>query len=300
MRKIVRNYINGNDLEGLRFVFLDSLDVDPTFDDYRADYDACKDLPGFFAPNENLTPFRENPGDWDENYWQNLKNDLQINFSRERFEHMRAAAPAIFHDKAEQIRQMHMAEVTSPKPESGIPEVGTSEIRIPESEVPAAPLNTDVLVKSRTSERIKLWQYIYVLSCDGRKLAALASIKIAADFSSMVVSCYEIFDKSLQKKLSKPRLTRKYQYGGIPNQESKVWYDIHNVRSDSACVKDNNYRLYYHNADRETELKVIFIGADRIWGKIVYSYPKGNPPEYIMYLDGEAHCFKFQYSKIPL
>ena len=42
----VKKYIDNNDIKGIRYVFIDSLDVDPTFDKYRETYEECKNLAG--------------------------------------------------------------------------------------------------------------------------------------------------------------------------------------------------------------------------------------------------------------
>ena len=39
MHKQVKEFLGKGDIRGLRYVFLDSLDVDPTFEDYQDDYD---------------------------------------------------------------------------------------------------------------------------------------------------------------------------------------------------------------------------------------------------------------------
>lgn len=101
----VKKCIDNNDIKGLRYVFYDSLDVDPTFEKYRADYEICKGIQGFFEPYTELTPLSENRGSWDLNYWYSLKRDLEKNFSLKRFEHMRTVATVVFAQKSKQLEE---------------------------------------------------------------------------------------------------------------------------------------------------------------------------------------------------
>lgn len=101
----VKKCIDNNDIKGLRYVFYDSLDVDPTFEKYRADYEICKGIQGFFEPYTELTPLSENRSSWDLNYWYSLKRDLEKNFSLKRFEHMRTVATVVFVQKSKQLEE---------------------------------------------------------------------------------------------------------------------------------------------------------------------------------------------------
>ena len=102
MHKQVKEYLGKGDIRGLRYVFLDSLDVDPTFEDYQEDYDNCKKVSGFFDEHQELTPVADR-SQWNNDYWQRLKRDLEKNFSRERFEHMKAVAVVVYADKAARL-----------------------------------------------------------------------------------------------------------------------------------------------------------------------------------------------------
>ena len=102
MHKQVKEYLGKGDIRGLRYVFLDSLDVDPTFEDYQEDYDNCKKVSGFFDEHQELTPVADR-SQWNNDYWQRLKRDLEKNFSRERFEHMKAVAMVVYADKAARL-----------------------------------------------------------------------------------------------------------------------------------------------------------------------------------------------------
>ena len=102
MHKQVKEFLAKGDIRGLRYVFLDSLDVDPTFEDYQEDYDNCKKVSGFFEEHHKLTTVADR-AQWNNDYWQRLKRDLEKNFSRERFEHMKAVAMVVYADKAARL-----------------------------------------------------------------------------------------------------------------------------------------------------------------------------------------------------
>ena len=102
MHKQVKEFLAKGDIRGLRYVFLDSLDVDPTFEDYQEDYDNCKKVSGFFEEHHELTTVADR-AQWNNDYWQRLKRDLEKNFSRERFEHMKAVAMVVYADKAARL-----------------------------------------------------------------------------------------------------------------------------------------------------------------------------------------------------
>ena len=120
MHKQVKEFLGKGDIRGLRYVFLDSLDVDPTFEDYQDDYDNCEKVSGFFEKNHELTPFADR-SQWNNDYWQRLKRDLEKNFSRERFEHMKAVAMVVYADKAARLlneRKKKASGSSSVKPDT--------------------------------------------------------------------------------------------------------------------------------------------------------------------------------------
>ena len=82
----------------LRYFFVDSLNIDPTFAAYQEDFDYCRQHK-VFEPQRTLTPFRSDERSWDKEYWLNLKADLQDNFSEERMRHMIAVARVIYKGK---------------------------------------------------------------------------------------------------------------------------------------------------------------------------------------------------------
>lgn len=87
------------DVKGLRYIFVDSLDVDPTFEKYKEDYEFCKKINGFFEPYVELNPLLMQEEKWNMNYWDQLKLDLMKNFSEKRFEHMISVAHVVYAEK---------------------------------------------------------------------------------------------------------------------------------------------------------------------------------------------------------
>lgn len=79
------------------------LDVDPTFEKYKEDYNYCKNLPGMFEAHINLSGMISDSGRWDASYWDQLKIDLMKNFSKERFEHMIQVAKVVYAGKIERL-----------------------------------------------------------------------------------------------------------------------------------------------------------------------------------------------------
>lgn len=99
MHEDVKRYADSNDIKGLRYIFVDCLDVDPTFEEYAEDFEYCKNKAGLFEPHRELAPMTENQKLWNDRYWVQLKTDLLKNFSRERFGHMRQVAQVVYADK---------------------------------------------------------------------------------------------------------------------------------------------------------------------------------------------------------
>lgn len=116
----VKNLADSGDIKSLKYLFVDSLDVDPTFVRYEEDYNYCKSVPGLLETHIELTPFSNNEADWDEAYWAKLKMDLIKNFSNERMSHMRKVAKTFLADKVERIlaersRKVEVKEVEKTK-----------------------------------------------------------------------------------------------------------------------------------------------------------------------------------------
>lgn len=92
MNTEIKKLADSGDIKSLKYIFVDALDVDPTFAQYKEEYNYCKSIPGLLEPHVDLTPFRANKAGWNEEYWTSLKMDLIKNFSDERMSHMRDVA----------------------------------------------------------------------------------------------------------------------------------------------------------------------------------------------------------------
>lgn len=99
----IKKCLDSGDIIGLRYIFLDSLDVDPTFEKYIEDYNVCKKLEGIFEPYIELTPLSLSSSDWNMEYWGKIKFDQKKNFSEKRFEHMREIAKIIHAEKVKRL-----------------------------------------------------------------------------------------------------------------------------------------------------------------------------------------------------
>lgn len=110
MIKELNRYIENNDMIGLRYIFLDCLDVDPTFEKYKEGYDRVKTIEGFFEDYVEIHPLIEDQEKWNEDYWIQLKNDLRENFSEKRFMHMRKVAKVYFSDKISKLERQRANE----------------------------------------------------------------------------------------------------------------------------------------------------------------------------------------------
>lgn len=106
----VKKCVENGDFKGLRYIFLESLDVDPTFESYEEDFAYCKDIPGLFEAHRELTPLAENQQQWDDAYWVNLKMDMKKNFSLRRFEHMKQVARVVNAEKITRLTQERKLE----------------------------------------------------------------------------------------------------------------------------------------------------------------------------------------------
>lgn len=112
----VKRCADHQDIKGLRYIFADSLDVDPTFEKYKEDYEYCKEISGFFEPHKELSGFLADENQWNLQYWDQLKIDLMKNFSKSRFEHMRNVAKVVYADKIQRLIVERDRPRTSDKP----------------------------------------------------------------------------------------------------------------------------------------------------------------------------------------
>lgn len=99
----IKKYADARDLKSLKYIFVDALDVDPTFVRYEEEYNYCKDIPGLLEPYTELTPFIQDKAYWNEKYWASLKMDLLKNFSDRRMMHMKDVAQVFLAEKVQRI-----------------------------------------------------------------------------------------------------------------------------------------------------------------------------------------------------
>lgn len=102
--EIIKKYADQRDREYLRYVFVDALDVDPTFASYEKGYNYCKSIPGLLENHVELTPFIYDSTQWNESYWVKLKRDFEKNFSDCRMSHMRDVAQVFLAEKIQRIQ----------------------------------------------------------------------------------------------------------------------------------------------------------------------------------------------------
>lgn len=105
MHKDVKLCSDNNDIKGLRYIFVDSLDVDPTFEKYAEDFEYCRNLTGLFDDHIELSPLTMDENQWNSAYWGILKSDLLKNFSLKRFQHMQRVAKVVY---AEKVRRLSL------------------------------------------------------------------------------------------------------------------------------------------------------------------------------------------------
>lgn len=112
MHNEVKKRVEDGDIRGLQYVFVNCLDVDPTFEKYKEDFEyCCKNVPQMFERHADLTTHIDNNQDhWNDDYWNGLKVDLLKNFSKERFEHMRNVAKVVYADKVSRLIQGRQRE----------------------------------------------------------------------------------------------------------------------------------------------------------------------------------------------
>lgn len=99
----VKRRVDNNDIKGLHYIFVDALDVDPTFEGYRKEYEYCSRINGFFEEHKEMTLMSSDVARWDRSYWDKLKMDLMKNFSKKRFEHMREVAKVVYSEKIKRL-----------------------------------------------------------------------------------------------------------------------------------------------------------------------------------------------------
>lgn len=106
----IKKCADNEDIRGLRYIFDDCLDVDPTFEKYEDGWEYCQKVNGLIEPHRELTPFKNISSQWDQDYWIKLKSDLMKNFSKERFEHMINVAKVFYADKIRRLEAERASE----------------------------------------------------------------------------------------------------------------------------------------------------------------------------------------------
>ena len=105
MHTEVKKCVADNDIKGLRYIFADALDVDPTFEKYKEDYAYCKTINGFFETFIECTRLSFDKNQWNRKYWNQLKMDILKNFSEKRYEHMIQVAQIVYAEKIQRLQK---------------------------------------------------------------------------------------------------------------------------------------------------------------------------------------------------
>lgn len=151
MNSEIKKYADSGDLKSLKYVFVDALDVDPTFARYEEEYNYCKSIPGLLESHIELTPFRADPAAWTEDYWVKLKMDLLKNFSDQRMTHMREVAKVLLADKVRRILEERAAAQKQATPPAQAPEEAREVPQVEETHEPKAARHATGQIPSRGS-----------------------------------------------------------------------------------------------------------------------------------------------------
>lgn len=105
MDKDIKKYVDQGDINTLRYVFSQSLDVDPMFEEYSEEYEYCVSK-GVFETHleDGFTPLTNDKSKWDKSYWIKLCLDLEKNLSKKRLDHMREVAKVVYADKIKRLK----------------------------------------------------------------------------------------------------------------------------------------------------------------------------------------------------
>lgn len=164
LRPKIKEYAERGDIVGLHYIFRDALDADPTFEYYLDSYRYCEEkVPNFFDAYRELTPFSQEPCQWDNAYWMQMKMDLMENFSKERYEHLRKVAQVYYAEKIQRIREEERQKnavqkpIASPAPSKTVRSVATTHMTQKESdrefERRANQIREEAAKKNREAER---------------------------------------------------------------------------------------------------------------------------------------------------
>ena len=119
--EIIKEHADHGDRESLKYIFVDALDVDPTFKRYEEGYNYCKQIPGLLEEHVELTPFLSDKSQWNDTYWTRLKRDLEKNFSDKRISHMREVAKVILSEKVDKIQAERTLQMSPSRKQESVP-----------------------------------------------------------------------------------------------------------------------------------------------------------------------------------
>lgn len=91
--------VEGKSRDEFRYIFADSLEVDPTFERYKIVFNYAKENGIFEDYAEGSVPLTNDISEWNESYWIKLKRDLVKNLSIKRLNHMRKVAKVFLREK---------------------------------------------------------------------------------------------------------------------------------------------------------------------------------------------------------
>ena len=149
MHKNVKEHAELGDIKWLRYFFRESLDIDPTFEEYKEDYECACKVPGMIVPYQELTPLTDDQSQWNIDYWIKLKRGLMENFSVKRLEHMKKVARVIHADKLERIiKEREKAEIQERK--KVLKE--TKEVKLGSTDKKVTDDSEDIEAKTRQKE----------------------------------------------------------------------------------------------------------------------------------------------------
>lgn len=120
MHEEVKKFADAGDVKQLKYIFVDCLDVDPTFEKYLDDYNYCAKK-GLFDPHEKLSGLNDRQSDWNDDYWAKIKRDLLKNFSRERLDHMRKVALVVLAEKVARLQSERQSDRQNAAPKVSQP-----------------------------------------------------------------------------------------------------------------------------------------------------------------------------------
>lgn len=168
----IKKYADSRNLKELKYIFVDALDVDPTFVRYEEEYNYCRSVSGLLEPHVELTPFILDKSRWDEAYWTSLKMDLIKNFSDRRMSHMREVAKVFLAEKVERILLERTAASNGQNAPAAAPSSAPAATIVPIPERKAEPTARSNQISKAEQERRELEEARRKLEEDNRKAEA--------------------------------------------------------------------------------------------------------------------------------